>query len=99
MPLLHFCVVQLLSLELPAARALVLRQPSLLARTGEGLAGKVEAYAALLGQEQIGAVGTTTQLCFVYRTAVITATAGSSTSGQRLPGPLMIYPPDWRCGS
>jgi hypothetical protein len=38
-------------------RALVLRQPSLLARTTEGLAGKVDAYAEMFGRDSVGKVG------------------------------------------
>lgn len=37
-------------------RGLVLRQPSLLARTSEGLSGKVEAYAELFGADAVGKV-------------------------------------------
>lgn len=39
-----------------AVRALVLRQPSLLARTTEGLQSKVDAYMELFGQDHLGQV-------------------------------------------
>jgi hypothetical protein len=49
-------LLQLLGLERDAVRALVLRQPSLLARTTEGLAGKVDAYAEMFGSDNVGKV-------------------------------------------
>jgi hypothetical protein len=52
------CLLQLLGLERDAVRALVLRQPSLLARTTEGLAGKVDAYAEMFGSDNVGKVRT-----------------------------------------
>jgi hypothetical protein len=50
------CRVQLLDLDMAAVRALVLRQPSLLARTTEGLQSKVDAYMELFGQDHLGQV-------------------------------------------
>jgi hypothetical protein len=49
-------LLQLLGLQPEAVRALVLRQPSLLARTTEGLAGKVDAYAEMFGRDSVGKV-------------------------------------------
>lgn len=55
--------VQLLDLDMATVRALVLRQPSLLARTTEGLQSKVDAYVELFGQEHLGQVKPETCKC------------------------------------
>lgn len=48
-------VLQLLGLETDKIQALILRQPSLLARTSEGLQAKIDAYTDMFGEEHLGA--------------------------------------------